>query len=65
MIKKKDDTLMFNTIEEYLKYIANELKSNCEHTKVGEKCIFSYIGICDRDTNNCRLVNDAPEYWQV
>ncbi len=45
--------------------LANKLKEHCASVKVGERCIFSLTGTCEHLTSNCKIANDAAEFWIV
>ena len=45
--------------------MANKLKEHCASVEVGEECIFSLTGKCDSCTSNCKIANDAAEYWMI
>lgn len=48
-----------------LMVLANKLKKHCESVKVGERCIFSLTGTCEHLTSNCKIANDAAEFWMI
>ena len=45
--------------------LASKLKEHCASIKVGERCIFSLTGTCEHLISECKIANDAAEFWMV